>query len=116
MELQDALVNHLDWKVRLRTALAERRAVDFEVASDHEHCTLGEWLKGEAATRFGHLASYQACCELHERFHREAGQVVRCINEQRAAEAQAMLGMTGAFSTASTALIEALKRLRQDTN
>lgn len=64
MELQDALVSHLDWKVRLRTALADRQSVNLDAASDHEHCALGQWLRGEASVRFGHLASYHACCDL----------------------------------------------------
>lgn len=114
MELQDALVSHLDWKVRLRTALADRQSVNLDAASDHEHCALGQWLRGEASVRFGHLASYHACCDLHEQFHLEAGQVVRCIDEQREAEARARLGMAGSFSSASSALIGALKRLRMD--
>ena len=114
MELQTALIHHLDWKVRLRTALAERRTVDVEMASDHAHCALGQWLEGEAAARLGHLASYRTSCEEHKRFHLAAGQVVRCIDEERAEEAQSMLGMAGTFSTASQALIEALKDLRED--
>ena len=114
MELQDALVRHLDWKVRLRTALAENCPLDVEAASNHEDCALGRWLKGEAAARYGHLPSYRACCAHHEQFHEEAGQVVRCIAEQHKAEAQARLAMSGAFSNASSVLIESLKRLRED--
>ena len=115
MELSDALMQHMDWKVRLRTALAYNKTVDVESASDHQNCALGAWLEGEAKQRFGHLDSYRDCYDRHAHFHREAGKVVQCIGAGDADGAKAMLAMSGGFSVASGALIDALKRLRKDT-
>lgn len=115
MELSEALTRHLDWKVRLRTALADNKTVDVELASDHRGCALGAWLNGEAKQRFGHLDSYRDCYDSHVHFHLEAGRVVQHIGAGDAAEARVMLDMSGSFSVASSALIDALRRLGKDT-
>ncbi len=115
MELSEALTHHLDWKVRLRTALADKETVDVASASDDCGCVLGSWLNGEARERFGHLDSYRDCYRKHMHFHQQAGRVVQCIGAGNEDEARAMLGLSGAFSSASSALIEALKRLRRET-
>lgn len=115
MELSEALTRHLDWKVRLRAALADNKTVDVESASDYKSCALGAWLNGEAKQRFGHLDSYRDCCDRHAQFHQEAGRVVQRIGSGDAVEAKAMLGMSGSFSVASSALIDALRHLGKDT-
>lgn len=115
MELLEALTHHLEWKVRLRTALADSKTVEVESASDYHGCTLGTWLNDEARERFGHLESFRDCYNKHAHFHLEAGKVVQCIREGDADGARSMLGMAGSFTNASSALIDALKRLRQET-
>ncbi|MCA1979453.1 MAG: CZB domain-containing protein [Thiobacillus sp.] len=114
MELSEALTQHLDWKVRLRAALASNKTVEVESASDHAACTLGKWIEGDARQRYGHLESYRECQARHVHFHRQAGRVVACIGEGKTAEARDMLGMAGAFSVASGELIEAIRRLGKD--
>lgn len=115
MELSEALMQHMDWKVRLRAALASHQTLDVASAADHCSCTFGIWLNGEAKARFGHLDSYRDCIEKHAHFHQQAGRVVQCIGEGNDTEAKSMLGMAGSFSVASSALIESLKRLRQES-
>lgn len=114
MELSEAVTQHMEWKVRLRTALASGQTVEVETAADECNCALGRWLNGDAGQRYAKLDSYRACVETHTQFHRAAGRVVQCIGEGRETEAKAMLAMSGEFSTASAALIEALQKLRQD--
>lgn len=114
MEFSEALMNHLDWKIRLRTAITEHRTVNVASASNDRSCMLGSWLHGQAREQFGHLDSYRDCCDKHASFHQEAGKVVQCIDVGNEVEAKAMLGVSGSFSGASTALIEAMKRLKQD--
>lgn len=115
MELTDALMQHMQWKVRLRTALAYNKTVEVESAADHQACEFGAWLEGEAKQRFGHLDSYRDCYDRHAQFHQEAGRVVHSIGAGDADGARDMLGIAGTFSLASGALIDALKRLRKDT-
>ncbi len=113
MKFSAALMHHLEWKVRLRSAIDERRTQDVREASDHRCCTLGVWFNGPARERYGHLDCYRDCYEKHVRFHDEAGKVVQCIDAGNEAEARTMLGLSGSFSQASNVLIESMKQLNQ---
>jgi hypothetical protein len=116
MKFSEALMHHLEWKVRLRNAIEDRKTQDVRDASNHRCCALGVWLNGMAQERYGHLDSYRDCYEKHIHFHNEAGKVVQCIDSGNETEASAMLGLSGSFSQASNVLIESMKQLKQDAD
>lgn len=113
MKFSEALMHHLEWKVRLRSAIDERRTHDVRNAADYRCCMLGSWLEGPARALYGNLDCYRDCYDKHVHFHDEAGKVVQCIDTGNETEARTMLGLSGSFSQASNVLIESMKQLKQ---
>lgn len=115
MNVQQALMQHGEWKIRFRSAIVERKSLDEETACSDRRCELGSWLHGEAREHFGHLESYQDCRAKHAAFHEEAGKVVQKINTGNYQEAEALLGLSGPFSVISGSLAIALIKLKKET-
>ncbi|MEQ1591639.1 MAG: CZB domain-containing protein [Thiobacillaceae bacterium] len=115
MNVQQALMQHGEWKLRFRTAIVERQALDEEAACSDRRCALGSWLHGEAREQFGHLESYQDCRTKHAAFHEEAGKIAKTINTGNYPEAEAQLGLSSPFSVISGGLAAALIKLKKET-
>jgi hypothetical protein len=116
MKFSEALMHHLEWKVRLRSAIDERKTYDVRDAADHRCCMLGSWLNGPARELYGDRDCYRDCYDKHVHFHEEAGKVVQCIDAGNEAEARTMLGLSGSFSQASNVLIESMKQFKKDAD
>lgn len=114
IDLDKALEKHSDWKVKLRTAISKREAMDAAMISKDDCCDFGKWLHGEAKSKLGHRASYSECVSKHAAFHVEAGKVATMINAKKFTEAEKMLGNGASFVSASTAVGVAIMRLKKD--
>ena len=114
MDLSKAIEKHAAWKIKFRSAIANKETMDAAgIGSDHG-CDLGSWLHGEGKTRFGALTSHANCVGRHASFHAEAGRVARAINARRYAEAEAMMGSGTPYGEASSAVGLALMQLKKE--
>ncbi len=112
MNLDDAVKAHVAWKIKFRSAIVARTAIDVATISRDDCCELGQWLKGEARVRYGQLPAYAQCANAHSVFHREAGRVAALNNKSDLAGAEAAIGSSTPFSNASTNAVSAITRLK----
>jgi methyl-accepting chemotaxis protein len=105
MNAEKAIEAHRKWKERFYIAMQKREHLNVaEILADN-CCEFGQWLHGEAKEKFGHLASYRTCVELHAAFHQEAGKVAQDINTGNFLEANKKMVMLNApYAQASGAL------------
>ena len=115
MDFTEAEIVHREWKLKLRNALANRESLDEAIISADNRCSLGQWLHGEAKTKFSNLISYEDCLAKHARFHSCAGNVAKAINAKKYAEAEAMLAASTEYMFASVELLEAISVLKSET-
>ena len=115
MDLSKAIEAHGEWKVKFRQAINGKENLDAAAIADDNCCHLGQWLHGEAKTKFGHLKSYAECVATHAVFHQCAGNVAQTINAKKYAEAQSMIGTGSEYQKASVAVSAAIFALKQET-
>lgn len=114
MDLDLATQAHASWKVKLRAAIAKKEQLDAASIARDNCCTLGQWLHGDARSRYGRWASYTECVSRHASFHREAGAVARLINAGAYAQAEAALNAGTAYAAASSAVASAILGLKKE--
>lgn len=114
MDLDQAINKHVEWKVKLRTAIAKQEKLDQATIARDDCCDLGRWLYGEARAKYATLPAYTACVEKDRTFHREAGKVAETINAGLFTQAEAMLGVGTPYSQASNETCSAIRALKKD--
>ncbi|MEZ5661705.1 MAG: CZB domain-containing protein [Burkholderiaceae bacterium] len=114
MDLQKAIAAHGEWKMKFRTAIADKAKLDAAAISTDNACPLGKWLHGEAKIKFGKMGTYGKCLAEHAAFHKLAGQVATAINAGQYDKANAMIGMNTDYSKASTAVTSAIMALKRE--
>ncbi|MFN7926130.1 MAG: CZB domain-containing protein [Bryobacteraceae bacterium] len=108
MNLNDAILSHVEWKQKLEAHLEGSEELDPEVVGADTLCELGEWI---AATRRPE-PEFQKLREAHAEFHRQAAQVVIAAAKCSAAEAIKMLDYATDFGMASTSFVNAILDIR----
>lgn len=115
MDFDSAVAAHMQWKIKLRAAIADKSQLDAASISRDNICPVGQWLHGEARQRYGHLTSHASCVTAHAAFHKEAGRVAHLINQKKYAEAENALANGTPYIIASSDVGVALNRLRRET-
>ncbi len=113
MDLTQAIQKHGEWKLKFRSAIANKETLDARTIGRDDCCDLGKWLHGEGKTKFAKLPSHAACVGKHAAFHVEAGKVAQIINAKKFDEATAMLA-AGPYVEASSAVGGAIMKLKLD--
>lgn len=116
MDLNRAMNTHVEWKMKLRSAITGKERVDAASLSRDNCCEFGRWLHGEGRALHGRLASYQECVGAHANFHREAGRVAELINAKKYTEAESALAGVSPYSTASNLTGVAIARLKREAS
>jgi methyl-accepting chemotaxis protein len=102
MNLDNAVVKHGEWKLKLRHAITNKETLDAAVISKDNQCELGKWLHGEGKTQCHHLPSYAKVVAAHAAFHKEVGKVANAVNAKKFDEASALMASGSAYAQAST--------------
>jgi len=112
-QVQQALVAHGAWKVRLAQAIetGKSESAPDAVRKDNQ-CALGRWLYGEISPALRRQGQYEAVRRLHADFHLAAAAVLALALEGRKGDAQAAMQSGQDFSRASTQLTLALSAWR----
>ncbi|MFO0600555.1 MAG: CZB domain-containing protein [Myxococcaceae bacterium] len=90
MDLNHAIEAHTQWKMKFRTAIAQRAPVDARSVGRNDMCDLGRWLKASSAQFAGH-AAFTELMALHTAFHALAGRLAGLIAAGKYDEAKAVL-------------------------
>ena len=113
-EIDEAILAHGQWKVRLRIALRAGKAdIPATVACRDDRCAFGTWLNGPSFSgEVRSLVSYQKVRALHALFHQAAGRVVAYVEENKLDVAEALL--LGEFTQRSDDLVSALREWKAE--
>lgn len=114
MDLDQAVQKHGEWKVKFRSAITRHETMDAGMIAKDNCCELGQWLHGEAKTRWGSLPAYRSCVAKHAEFHSASGKVAQAINAKKYAEAEAMLGPDTPYALVSRDVVVAIMQLKRD--
>ncbi len=114
MNLDNAIGAHVEWKMKLRSAISAQSQMDAATISKDDCCPLGQWLHGEAKQKYGRFGSYKECVGAHAAFHREAGKVAGLINQKQYAAAEKALEGGTSYSAASSAAAVAITKLKRE--
>ncbi|MGP1586823.1 MAG: CZB domain-containing protein [Treponemataceae bacterium] len=112
IDLNKAVRSHIQWKVKLRSAISNQEQLDVKNISSDCACEFGKWLHGKAKDTYKNSQTYIKCLEKHALFHTEAGKIALKINERKFAEAEAMLIAGSPFNLASNEVTNAVKVLK----
>ena len=112
MDLNNAIVTHVEWKLKFRSAIATQAQMDIVSISKDTCCELGKWLHGEGGSKFGFFPETVNCIKKHAVFHQEAGKVATAINEKKYDDAGVMLNAGKPYAKASNDVGFAIKRLK----
>ncbi len=108
--VQQAIVDHLQWKNRLRARLHGSGRMAREEIVDHHACRLGRWYD-DAVSRLGTHASFVAVAEPHAQLHREARMILEAIERGDTALATESLRE---LECSSLRIVAALERLADE--
>ena len=96
-----AIAAHREWKIRLRSAMAEHGQLDADTLCRDDQCPLGRWLHGPGGAQWGSKPSFRALVDKHAEFHTCAGEVARRINLGQMDQAERLIGSGSRFSQIS---------------
>jgi methyl-accepting chemotaxis protein len=114
LDVDKVIAAHGQWKTKFRAAISREEHMDADTISRDDCCELGKWIHGPSKLRLGSHPRFVELLRGHQRFHVEAGEIARTINQKGFAKATRMLEHSSPFANASTevtSLLGALKRL-----
>lgn len=114
MKLDDAIATHVQWKIKLRRAIAKREKLDASTIRKDDACELGQWLRGAGQLQHGHCAAFPEVVRRHAEFHEQAALVAAEINAGHHASAARMLDRDSAYWAASSEVGISIVRLKKE--
>ena len=114
MDLDHAIQKHAEWKLKFRGAISNKETLDATTITKDNCCDLGKWLHDEGKIKYAKLASHTGCVAKHAAFHVEAGKIAVAINAKKYTEAEAMLGGSTPYASASSDVAVAINRLKKE--
>lgn len=112
VDTASVLQEHQQYTVDLRNAVMRKLKLEVDHFSRPDCCQLGAWMSGVGGQRYGHQPAFRELTRHHQAVHAEAGRVAEVINQQRYADAQAMLE-AGSIQQATRAMTGVFKSLTE---
>jgi hypothetical protein len=109
-EIDKAIGAHGMWKTRLKMAIDTGKVdAPLDVIRTDNQCAFGKWLYGTTLSAADKTSpDYQAVKTLHAEFHKTAANVAELASSGKKAEAEKLMGFTGAFTLVSGKLTAAM--------
>jgi hypothetical protein len=113
VDIDQAIVSHTRWRIRLRLFLEGRgEPLDSGSVARDDACDLGKWIHGEGA-RLAMHPEYLELKAAHLQFHGCAAEVVRLAQNGQSRAAEDLLASNGAYDEASNSTVTAMIKLRR---
>jgi hypothetical protein len=79
LNFMEAIEAHVRWKVRLEAYIngTATEELDADLVCRDDKCALGKWIHGVGGTKYGGHPRFPGLREIHQAFHRCAGEVIR---------------------------------------
>lgn len=113
INIPDAVLAHVNWKVRLQKYIDGKsdEQLDPMLICRDDQCDLGKWIHGPATNRFHADKSFHTLRADHAQFHYVAANVVRYVQENDRAGAEALL--KGEYARVSHHVVQLLNELNK---
>jgi hypothetical protein len=112
MNIDQAILAHVKWKIRLKRYIDGHEEVDPAILAKDDQCDLGKWLYADAKDFVGPVALADLKTR-HARFHTVAAGVARSARSLSPGKAMEMLDpLDSEFGRASSDCVNALAALR----
>lgn len=112
-DFDTAIEAHRAWKVKLRTAIANKDRLDADTITCDDKCALGKWIHGDGGHQWGSRPLFQKLQDKHAEFHQCAGTVARKINAGQYDHADQLLGSGSDFSNVSMEVLTMLSSAKR---
>jgi len=112
LTLDDALLAHLKWKLKLQDAERSGEVLDVETIKRDDCCVLGQWLYADGRRHYGHLPEFTTLLAEHKEFHYVTAVIAWEINAKHNDSTKPMLAQSPHFSAVSNAVGIAISRLK----
>lgn len=107
VELAMAKSAHSAWRVRIRSFLDGRAALDLSQATSHEDCDLGVWC-ATSGQQFANMPAYRELQKPHEQIHRLIQEIIKAKEQGREQEAERMYEDVELYSEQIIGLLDRL--------
>lgn len=113
INIPEAITAHVNWKVRLQKIIDGKsdEKLDSMVICRDDQCDLGKWIHGTATDRFHADESFRTLRADHAQFHYVAANVLRYMEEDDRAGAEALL--RGEYAKVSHHVMKMLNELNK---
>lgn len=112
MDVNSAMVAHKAWHQKFRNAIEERQQLDADAICVDNKCELGQWLHGDAKEQYSGYDFYEEAVDVHAKFHLQAAEVAKLINNHQFREATAQLNSGTRYQRATNLVLQALVRFK----
>jgi methyl-accepting chemotaxis protein len=103
---------HLQWILKLTTAIYGGQIPDRDTASLENACALGKWIHEEGKLLYENIVEFNELIEKHRQFHFTVGQVIDLVQAGKIDEAKVEM-TSGKFRKVSGEVINLLTKLRR---
>ncbi|MBT9540886.1 CZB domain-containing protein [Thiobacillus sp.] len=114
-DIEEAIAVHGAWKATFRNFLSGKVELDLSSVGRADACKLGIWLNDGGRRKLS-PENYAKACEMHDRFHQVAGEIVHNIKQKNFEAARQSLASGGDFDRASHAVCAFLRKLTLHDN
>jgi hypothetical protein len=108
--LDQAVQAHVQWKLKLLSAISGHEKIDRATACVDDQCALGKWIYGEGR-QFAALPEFAALQAKHKEFHDRVCAVANLIEAGKYDAAMAEVSH-GAYKRASSETVDCIHRLK----
>ncbi len=114
LDFEQARINHLSLKYRLRSILYGTETGEAPVLSQYE-CDAGKWIYGQALKAYGHIPEMQELEKVHAETHTTAKELVTLYKYGKVDEARSGLNNLEKFADQLVELLNILEKKLEKT-
>jgi len=108
--LDRAVQAHVQWKIKLLTAINGGEIPNRQTACDDHCCELGTWIYADGQSLNEHT-EFRELQEQHKKFHTTVGKVIDLVVAKKIPEAKSEIN-TGDFAQCSSATVRSIAKLK----
>lgn len=111
VDVNQEIARHLQWKENIIWLLQHESDAFLppQIIYDHEHCSLGKWLRTEEAKICLEPQQLLKLSELHGRFHAMAGTIVTLAEQKKLTDVENLENRLTALSTEIIELLDSIQ-------
>ena len=116
MNFDSAIVAHTSWKTKLKAYCDKKDgSLNAADAQSDQKCELGQWIHGEGK-KWAQKPAFIELKSRHAQFHAAAAALIRKVDSGQSVTTELAVGSGSEFSKCTSAVVNALVKLRDETH